>query len=352
LVFLLGRVALAGRVTLSGRDTTGEGVEGDWKDWVGGVGENCGTLGVTAAGCLALFAANLTGSLGNVGLGAGVLGAVGLGAGVLGALGLGALGLGATSLGLGGSDLMPTWDLGCSSSSLLGFWGLLGSIEGCLCWVSGLFLLLNRGSSLGLVTTLSLFWPCWNTLLKSCSSGLSLSASACKLLKASRPLLPLGAGLSLKIDPGVGLPLNEEAGVGVPLKADPGLGLPLKEDADTGVGLPLKGKRGWGVVGLKVVAITGIGLRVVDLVVDGLNGGLEGFSIGLLSSIRASSVSSSSTNSALKLGLVKNKSDARIFGDWVVCLFVCSGTAGRALNVVVGTNWSSNANPFSSGCDC
>ena len=52
------------------------------------------------------------------------------------------------------------------------------------------------------------------------------------------------------------------------------------------------------------------------------------------------------------LGLVKNKSDARIFGDWVVCLFVCSGTAGRALNVVVGTNWSSNANPFSSGCDC
>ena len=65
MVFLLGRVALdgrvalAGRVTLSGRDTTGEGVEGDWKDWVGGVGENCGTLGVTAAGCLALFAASL-----------------------------------------------------------------------------------------------------------------------------------------------------------------------------------------------------------------------------------------------------------------------------------------------------
>ena len=45
-----------------------------------------------------------------MGLGAGVLGALGLGAGVLGALGLGA-----TSLGLGGSDLMPTWDLGCSS---------------------------------------------------------------------------------------------------------------------------------------------------------------------------------------------------------------------------------------------
>ena len=45
-----------------------------------------------------------------MGLGAGVLGAVGLGAGVLGALGLGA-----TSIGLGGSDFMPTWDLGCSS---------------------------------------------------------------------------------------------------------------------------------------------------------------------------------------------------------------------------------------------
>ena len=52
---------------------------------------------------------------------------------------------------------------------------------------------------------------------------------------------------------------------------------------------------------LNVVAIAGIGLRVVDLVVDGLNGGLEGFSIGLLSSINASSLSSSSTNSALKL---------------------------------------------------
>ena len=53
---------------------------------------------------------------------------------------------------------------------------------------------------------------------------------------------------------------------------------------------------------LNVVAIAGIGLRVVDLVVDGLKGGLEGFSIGLLlSSINASSVSSSSTNSALKL---------------------------------------------------
>jgi hypothetical protein len=173
---------------------------------------------------------------------------VGLGAGVLGALGLGA-----TSLGLGGSDLMPTWDLGCSSSSLLGFWGLLGSIGVLLFWG----LLLNRGSSLGLVTTLSLFWPCWNTLLKSCSSGLSLSASACKLLKASKPLEPLelespgGVGLPLTTDPGVGLPLNEEAGVGVPLKADPGLGLPLKEDADTGVGLPLNGRRGWGVVGLK-----------------------------------------------------------------------------------------------------
>ena len=50
-----------------------------------------------------------------------------------------------------------------------------------------------------------------------------------------------------------------------------------------------------------MVAIGGIGLRVVDLVVDGLNGGLEGFSIGLLSSINASSLSSSSTNSALKL---------------------------------------------------
>lgn len=177
-------------------------------------------------------------------------------------------------------------------------------------------------------------------------------------MKASKPLEPLelespgGVGLPLTTDPGVGLPLKEEAGVGVPLKADPGLGLPLKEDADTGVGLPLNGRRGWGVVGLNVVAIAGIGLRVEDLVVDGLNGGLEGFSIGLLSSIRASSGSSSSTNSALKLGLVKNKSDARIFGDWVVCLFVCSGTAGRALNVVVGTNWSSNANPFSSGCDC
>ena len=54
-----------------------------------------------------------------------------------------------------------------------------------------------------------------------------------------------------------------------------------------------------------MVAIAGIGLRVVDLVVDGLNGGLEGSSIGLLSSINASSVSSSSTNSALKLKINK-----------------------------------------------
>ena len=54
-----------------------------------------------------------------------------------------------------------------------------------------------------------------------------------------------------------------------------------------------------------MVAIAGIGLRVVDLVVDGLKGGLEGFSIGLLFSINASSVSSSSTNSALKLKINK-----------------------------------------------
>ena len=65
-------------------------------------------------------------------------------------------------------------------------------------------------------------------------------------------------------------------------------------------------KKLWTLLGLvffylNVVAIAGIGLRVVDLVVDGLKGGLEGFSIGLLSSINASSLSSSSTNSALKL---------------------------------------------------
>jgi hypothetical protein len=46
--------------------------------------------------------------------------------------------------------------------------------------------------------------------------------------------------------------------------------------------------------------------------------------------------------------LVKNKSDALIFGDGVEVVVV-SGTAGRALNVVVGTNWSSNPDSFSSG---
>jgi hypothetical protein len=121
-----GFVLRLGRVTLLGRDTTGKGVE-DSKPTLKGAGvvvENGWVLGVTAAGCLALFPDNLTGSLGNVGLGAGVLGAVGLGAGVLGILGLGA-----GSLGLGGRDLIATWDLGCSS--LLGVWGL--GIRGCLC---------------------------------------------------------------------------------------------------------------------------------------------------------------------------------------------------------------------------
>lgn len=107
-------------MSLGGRDTTGDGVEGDSKAAGLEVVENGWTLGVTAMGCLPLFAANLTGSLGNVGLGAGVLGA----------LGLGTLGLEAGSLGLGGRDLIATCDLGCSSSSLLGVWGL---IKGCLC---------------------------------------------------------------------------------------------------------------------------------------------------------------------------------------------------------------------------
>ena len=49
--------------------------------------------------------------------------------------------------------------------------------------------------------------------------------------------------------------------------------------------------------------------------------------------------------SALKLGLVKNKSDARIFGDGVV---VVSGTAGIGLNVV---SWSPNPDSFSSGSE-
>ena len=53
---------LLGRVTLRGSDTTGEGVEGDSKDWVTGSGVENGLftlLGVTSAGFLALFIADL-----------------------------------------------------------------------------------------------------------------------------------------------------------------------------------------------------------------------------------------------------------------------------------------------------
>jgi len=113
----LGRDALAGRVILflGGRDTTGDGVEGDSKAAGLAVVANGLTLGVIAAeGCLALFAECLTGSLGNVGLGAGFLDELRLGT---------TLGLVSGSLGLGGRDLMATCDLGCSS--LLGDWGLV-----------------------------------------------------------------------------------------------------------------------------------------------------------------------------------------------------------------------------------
>ena len=59
--FVLRLGTLSGRVTLSlgGRDTTGDGVEGDSKDTGLEVVENGLTLGVIAAGCLALFADNL-----------------------------------------------------------------------------------------------------------------------------------------------------------------------------------------------------------------------------------------------------------------------------------------------------
>lgn len=113
----LGPGTLAGRVILflGGKDTTGDGVEGDSKAAGLAVVANGLTLGVIAAeGCLALFADCLTGSLGNVGLGAGFLDELRLGT---------TLGLVSGSLGLGGRDLMATWDLGCSS--LLGDWGLV-----------------------------------------------------------------------------------------------------------------------------------------------------------------------------------------------------------------------------------
>jgi hypothetical protein len=89
---------------------------------------------------------------------------------------------------------------------------------------------------------------------------------------------------------------------------------------------------------------------VVVLLVVGINGGLDVVTGRLTSSIKSSWVSSSSTTSALKLGLVKNKSEARIFGDSVVVDSARVGTGGWGLNVVVGTNWSSNTDSFSSDC--
>jgi len=85
--------------------------------------------------------------------------------------------------------------------------------------------------------------------------------------------------------------------------------------------------------------------------VDGINGGLDVVTGILASSIKSSWVSSLSTTSALKLGLVKNKSEARIFGDSVVVDSARVGNGGWGLNVV-GTNWSSNTNPLSSSGDC
>ena len=87
---------------------------------------------------------------------------------------------------------------------------------------------------------------------------------------------------------------------------------------------------------------------------DGINEGLDVVTegAGFESSIKSSWVSSSSTISALKLGLVKNKSEARIFGDSVVIDSARVGTGGCGLNVVEGTDWSSNADTSFSGSDC
>ena len=84
---------------------------------------------------------------------------------------------------------------------------------------------------------------------------------------------------------------------------------------------------------------------------EGINWGLDVVTGGLTSSIKSSWVSSSSTTSALKLGLVKNNSEARIFGDSVVVDSARVGTGGWGLNVV-GSNWSSNTDSSSSGSDC
>lgn len=207
--------------------------------------------------------------------------------------------------GLGGRVLIETgFDLGFSS--LLGLCGRLG----------GKGLRLRNGSCLGFETT---SWLPWNTLLNNSSSGLSLSVvSGTRLLKASN---------------GLRLPRKGTWGWGEPLI---GCGVPL-----IGCGVPLIGTWGWGVL------ISGDCLRGVvgrGLLVEGTAFVVVGTKEGLLVVISGSLKSFSS----LRLGFVKNNRDALILGFGVVFVTKGSGTAGKALNVVIGTDWPLDSNPVSS----
>ena len=149
----------------------------------------------------------------------------------------------------------------------------------------------------------------------------------------------MGSGVPLK---GSGVPL---IGSGVPLK---GSGVPLM-----GPGVPLMGTWGPG-VRINGDCLNGVvtwgnwGGGLVVLVVVGTKGlwvTVKGLLVSLIISVL--SVSSVVSVSSLRLGLVKNRSDALILGLGVLVVTRGSGTAGSALNVVIGGDWSSDTDSTS-----